>query len=127
MTQARKGMTLIEVLIALVILVSVMVSLGVFAGKFTAASSRASTRATAVELAADRLERVKGAVTYASVDSMAITEKAPSGLQGYTRQTMITRVGGTPSDTVDYKIVTVFVQAPGITNPIAKTTVISDF
>jgi prepilin-type N-terminal cleavage/methylation domain-containing protein len=123
----RKGMTLIEVLIALIILVSVMVSLGVFAGRFTAASSRASTRSTAVELAADRLERVKGSLTYAAVDSMAGTEKAPSGLTGFTRQTMITRVGGTPSDTVDYKIVTVFVTAPGITNPIAKTTVISDF
>ena len=121
-------MTLVETMIAMVILVAVLASLGVYAARFTTATSQANNRAIATELAADRLERIKGASTYPGIDSMAVTETSPLGLKGFVRQTVVRRVGGgSPSDTVDFKVVTVSVTAPGIKAKVAKTTTIAQF
>ena len=124
----RRGMTLVETMIAMVILGAVLSSLGVYAARFTTATSQANNRAIATELAADRLERIKGATTYPGIDSMAVTETNPLGLKGFVRQTVVRRVGGSlASDTVDFKVITVSVTAPGIKAKVAKTTTIAQF
>ena len=57
------------------------------------------------------------------------TEAAGSitGYPKFTRQTLVERVGGGPTDLVDYKIITVLVSTPALKIPVKKTTIISDF
>ncbi len=123
----RSGMTLIEVMIAIIIVTSAALSLGVFVGQFSHASTLAAARTVAVELAGSRLEMVRGAKTYAGIDSLATTEASLPGYSGYTRQTYVQRVGGGNGAIYDYKVITVTVTAPTVTSPVEKTTMIASF
>lgn len=55
------------------------------------------------------------------------TEATIASYPGFSRQTWVTRVGGGPSDTTDYKIVTVQVQNSQLAGNVRKTTVIAPF
>jgi prepilin-type N-terminal cleavage/methylation domain-containing protein len=124
----RRGMTLIEVMIALVILTGALLSLGSFVTNFTHTVATSGVRTTAGELAADRIETVKSAVKYDSLETLyAGTEATVTGHPGFSRQTIIQRVGGVPGDSVDYKIVTVVVSNQALRAPVRKTTIIADF
>jgi prepilin-type N-terminal cleavage/methylation domain-containing protein len=128
--RGREGMTLIEVIIATVILGGALMSLAGFVAKFAHTVSDADIRGIAAELAADRIEMVKAATQYATIDSLYATTEGRGTITGYpkfTRQTLIKRVGGGPGDIVDYRIVTVVVMAPPLRTPVRKTTIISDF
>ena len=56
-TQARRGMTLIEVILAIVILSGAMLGLANFGRKFQHATSESSSQTLASDLAAQRLEQ----------------------------------------------------------------------
>ena len=80
------------------------------------------------QLAADRLEAVKGAPRYTAIESLFVaTEAVVAGNPGYTRQTWVTRIGGLLADTIDYKIVTVQVTNSQLAGNVRKTTVIAPF
>jgi hypothetical protein len=80
-----------------------------------------------VELASDRLETIKSATDYSSLETTyATTEPTVAGFPGYSRQTIMQRVGGGPADLVDYKIVTVVVSSPALKLPVRKTTIITE-
>jgi hypothetical protein len=71
---------------------------------------------------------VKGAPRYTAIESLYVaTETNISGFSGFTRKTMVKRVGGQPTDTVDYKIITVEVSNPSLTNAVRKSTIIAPF
>lgn len=124
----RAGFTLIEVMVALGIFAGALLSLAAFSGRFAHAVSEGTARTTAVELAAERIETVKSGTKYALLESQfAGTESSIVGATGFSRQTLITRVGGSPSDLVDYKIVTVIVSSDALKTPIRKTSIISEF
>lgn len=124
----RAGMTLVEVVVAMMLLGGVLLGLGSFTMQLSQASSRARLRAVAAQLASDRLEAVKGAPRYSAIDSMYVaTEASADGHPGYTRQTMVTHVGGTAQDSVDYRIVTVEVRNAQLPTPVRKTTIIAPF
>ncbi|HVB32163.1 MAG TPA: prepilin-type N-terminal cleavage/methylation domain-containing protein [Gemmatimonadaceae bacterium] len=128
--RARDGFTLIEVVIALLILGMALLGLALFVSRMAHAATFSHLLGTANELAADRIETIKSATTYSTLDSRyAGTETAISGLgnAGFTRQTIIRHVGGGTSDTLDYRIVTVIVTNPAMTDTIRKTTVIAAF
>jgi prepilin-type N-terminal cleavage/methylation domain-containing protein len=121
-------MTLVEVLVALTILSVVMLGLGTFTTNFARTVSEAGIRSTASDLVADRLEVVKSGSRYDLLESQFQgTESTIAGHPGFARRTTILHVGGSPMDSVDYKVVTVEVQAPRLSKPVRKSTVISSF
>ena len=127
--RSRAGLTLIEVIVALSILGGVLLGLGLFSTRLSQSTSTAKIRVEAAQLAAEQLELAKGQQRYGLVDSFYIASEASiAGHPGFTRQTWVQRVGGSPLDTIDYKIVTTQVghkQLAGAT--VRKTTVIAPF
>ena len=125
---ARRGMTLVEVMVALVLMAGVLLALGRFSGTLARTTGIARLTATATQLVADRIETVKGAPRYVAIESLFVaTESNIAGFKGFTRQTQILRIGGTSSDSLDYKIVTVTVSNPSLTKAVRKSTVIAPF
>lgn len=124
----RKGMSLVEVLVALAIFAGSLLSMGAFAGRLAHAVAEGSARTTAVELATDRIETVKSATKYATLEALyAATESSVSGFPTFGRQTLINRIGGGASDLVDYKVVTVVITSSALKVPVRKTSIISEF
>ena len=127
--RARRGMTLLEVLVAVTILAGAAMALASYVGQFSRTVGDADARARAAELAAERLETVKGATSYASIDSL-YAEPAPvtiAGERNFRRQTLIRHVGGGPGDIDDYRVVTVVITAARLRAPVRRTTILSDF
>lgn len=126
--RSRLGMTLIEVMIALVLMTSVMLGMGAFMAKYGRAVGVGSAKASARELVAERLEYVKGATQYSSIEATyGGLETSIPGYAGFTRRTLVMRVGGNPADRFDHKVITVIVNGPGLDKPVKKTSVISAF
>ena len=128
--RARRGFTLIEVVVALTILSGALLSLSVFIARMAHSTTNARLLSTATELAADRIELVKSATSYAAIDSLyAATEATIPGPDyvGFARKTLTQHVGGLPSDSVDYRIITVIVTHAALTAPVRKTTSIAAF
>ena len=126
--RARRGFTLVEVIVAMGLLGGVLFGLSAFSMKLAQASTVARIRATAGQLISDRIEQVKGAPRYTAIESLfTTTETNASGFTGFTRQTLVTRVGGQPTDTIDYKLITVEVRHARLKKPMRKTTAIPPF
>ena len=124
----RRGLTLVEVIVAMGLLGGVLFGMSAFSLKLAQASTVARIRATASQLISDRLEQVKGAPRYSAIDSLYVRQETDaSGFTGYTRQTWVTRVGGLAADTIDYKLVTVEVRHARLVKPMRKTTAIPPF
>ena len=66
---ARRGMTLVEVLVALTILSVVMLGLGKFTTNFARTVSESGIKSTAGDLVADRLEVVKSGSRYDLIET----------------------------------------------------------
>ncbi|MEK7401262.1 MAG: hypothetical protein AABZ80_02750 [Gemmatimonadota bacterium] len=121
-------MTLIEVLVALILLAGVLLSLGRFSAGLARTTGTARLLATATQLVSDRIGTVKGAPRYSAIESLYVaTEVSVSGFQDFKRTTMVTRIGGQPTDSIDYKIITVEVSNPSLSKPVRKSTVIAPF
>jgi hypothetical protein len=126
---ARAGMSLVEVVVAFTIFAGALLGLARFGIDFARTVNRVDVRAVASEIAADRLETVKGGTRYDALDSL-FAEPTPvpvAGFADFRRQTLFRRVGGQPTDATDYKVVTVIVQAPQLSAPLRRSTVIGDF
>jgi prepilin-type N-terminal cleavage/methylation domain-containing protein len=127
-SRAKRGMTLVEVIVAIGLLGGVLFGMSAFSLKLAQASTVARIRATASQLISDRLEQVKGAPRYTAIDTLFVgTEPNASGFTGYTRQTWVSRVGGGATDSIDYKLVTVEVRHLKLQKPMRKTTAIPPF
>jgi Tfp pilus assembly protein PilV len=124
----RVGMTLIEVVVALILLGGVLLSLGKFSGALARTSGTARLLATATQLVSDRIGVVKGAPRYSAIETLYVaTETSVPGFTDFKRQTMVKRIGGKATDSIDYKIITVEVSNPSLTKPVRKSTVIAPF
>src|SRR6185437_596864 len=66
----RKGMTLVEVMIAVTILATAMLSIASFMGKFARIAAVSDVKNTANELASQRLEEIKNAPRYTAIDTL---------------------------------------------------------
>jgi prepilin-type N-terminal cleavage/methylation domain-containing protein len=127
-TIVRRGMTLVEVLVSLVLMAGVLLALGRFSGTLARTTGIARLTATATQLVADRLETVKGAPRYTAIESLYVaSENTIPNFSGFSRQTLVLRVGGTSTDSIDYKIVTVQVSHPSMAKSVRKSTVVSVF
>lgn len=130
----RRGMTLIEVILAIVILSGAMLGLANFGRKFQHLTSVSSNQTLASDLATQRLEDIKGFRVYSTLVSTynATTEVVPaldSTYIGFQRTTTVARCAGCPTATNDYVTVTVAVSLLADTSfvPIKKTTIIAKF
>ncbi len=120
----RRGFSLVEVIIAIGFLATVALGFATFSQRMARASSVATQRSTASDLAVERLETVRGATTYASVDGYASTEATVSGYTAYKRRTY---VQSTATATANHKTVTVVVTHIALQDSVVKTTVIAAF
>ncbi|MGA9836804.1 MAG: prepilin-type N-terminal cleavage/methylation domain-containing protein [Gemmatimonadaceae bacterium] len=128
--RTRPGFSLVEVIVALGILTLALLGLALFVSRMAHSTSDSRLLGTANELATNRIEGIKAITNYASIDSCAITEASIPGspnYAGFSRQTMITHVGGGIADSVDYRIITVIVTNPVMSAPVKATTAIAAF
>ncbi len=126
--RARSGFTMVEVIVASVILGAALLAMAGFTVRYQQVDAKARFVSKAQQAANERLEKVRTAQPYLSLDTMATTESTISGLPGYSRTTIVTRVGGSATDTVDYRIVTVRVTTPnGVAGTISKTSMVGAF
>jgi prepilin-type N-terminal cleavage/methylation domain-containing protein len=128
MKSARKGMSLIEVMIAITILATAMLGIAGFMGKFARIVAVSDVKNTANELASQRIEEIKNAPRYSAIDTLypgTVSLIAP--YVGYTRKTLVTHTGGGAADLYDYKTVTVTVSNNRLSTPIKRSTIIAAF
>jgi len=126
-SRGRPGMSLIETLIAIVILASVLIGLGEFMAQFAHTTKVSALQQRGLDLATDRIDSVQHSQTYVSIDSMAAVENVVLDSTVYQRTTLVQHIGGGPTDTMDYRTVTVSVALPTVPVPVRKTTVIAAF
>ena len=127
----RRGMTLIEVMIAIVILSGAMLGLAKFGGQFEHTTATASDMSLASDLATAKIEQVKAFRTYTSIvatyNNITETYVGDPVYNGFTRKTVATRCTGCPTASNDYITVTATVSGRSLVAPIAKTTIIAVF
>ena len=123
--RARKGLTLIETLIALTILTGAMLGMGMFVSRLSHTSGTGYEMSMAGDLAVARLEAIKAYPVYSTLEATFVrTETGIAEYPGFTRQTYITH---TSTSRADYKTVTVVVTAAALSNPMKKTSIIAAF
>jgi prepilin-type N-terminal cleavage/methylation domain-containing protein len=129
--RTRRGMTLIEVIIAIVILSAAMLGLANFVRQFQHTTSDTSTQTLASDLATTRLEAVKGDRVYATLvtnyNGVVETFTSDPVYKGFTRTTTVTRCASCPTATNDYTTVTVAVTGNNLSATMKKTTIIAAF
>lgn len=133
----RDGVTLVEVIVAITILTGATLVMGGFMAQFARTVGQTQARASASQLVTERLEFARAAGAYSDIDTLVRTEGPPvltrrtasvvDTFPAYSRQTWVTRVGGGSTDTLDYRVVTVEVRAPGLATPVRKTTIVSAY
>ncbi len=128
MNTERKGLSLLETMMALTILATSLIGMAEYGRRFATSSGAAMTTNSALDIATERIERVKAERNYVSMDTLAGTVSVVKNVNGvsltYTQVTTITRIA---SSQVDYKIVTVRVTRPTMAQPIRKTTAVARF
>jgi type II secretory pathway pseudopilin PulG len=121
-------MTLVEVIVAMFILTGVILVLGGFSANFARANAQAHLVITANEIAAARLDDMRNQTSYDALEALASTDTVRSDAIAFVRTTVVRRVGGDqPSDTVDYKLMTVSVAHPAMRRVVTKTTAIAAY
>ena len=115
-------------MVALIVLGGALLGLSLFVSDMAHAGTHSQILGTATELAVDRIETVKSSRPYSALDGKFVgTESPVDGYTGYTRQTIIRHVGGGTADSLDYRIVTVIVTNPAMTDTVRETTIIAKF
>lgn len=127
--RARRGMSLVELIVALTIIGGALLSLAEFSIRFARSASVSRAQSTEVELAVDRIETIKSYNNYLALDSVfTATETSIPGYPGFTRRTVVNRIGGVAPDTLeDYTAVTVVVTSAQLPDSERKTTFIAAY
>lgn len=120
MRDSRSGFTLIEVMLAISILGLATLGLMSATGRMIRAVSDDRVRTLASAAADSRVAIVRQWPTYATIDSAFETTEAATPDTGWTRTTVVDRIGG-PTDVEDYKRVTVTVTGPGLPQAVSRS------
>jgi Tfp pilus assembly protein PilV len=120
-------MSLIEVMVALLLLTGVILALGKFTAQFAMAAGQTRLIIAANEIAAARLDAIRTQPTYAAVGALAESTTVTRDYTTFTRITRVRQVGGQPTDSVDYRLVTVRVTHPAMRKQVYKTTAVAAF
>jgi prepilin-type N-terminal cleavage/methylation domain-containing protein len=123
--RARRGFTLVEVMVALVILSVVLVGMASMTGSLLRNTTTSDRVAAAIQLAEHRIEQVQLEPSYARLDSLyAGVESNFPEFPGFTRTTTVVRYGGS-GQPYDYRKVTVTVSGPGLPAPVSRTVTVA--
>lgn len=122
--RARRGISLLEVMVALTILGTSLIGMAEYGRRFARTNSRAMFQNTALDVATERIERVKAERNYTSMDTLAGTHSVNVNGVIYTRTTAIVQ---TLTSQLAYKTITVTVNRPQMSAPVSKTTAIARF
>lgn len=120
----RAGLTLLEVMVALTILGTALLGMSEYGRRFATTNQKVGLQNTALDIATERIERIKAERNYATMDTLAGTHSINVNGVVFTRVTSIVR---TQNSQVDFKIVTVAVQRATMPTPVKKTTAIARF
>jgi len=128
---ARRGMTLIEVILAVVILSGAMLGLSKFLSQFQHTTSDSTMQYLASDLATQRVEEIKAYTVYstlvATYNGVAETFASNPVYVGFTRTTAAVRCAGCPDGVNDYITVTVTITGNNLTAPKTKSSIIAAF
>lgn len=128
--RARRGVALLEAMIALTILATAILTAGRYFTTLARGVADERIRAQALHLVSERFEEIRTAPSYDAIESLyAGTETGITGYTGFSRVTAVTQVGGQPADSMNYKVITVTVTTPAIPKSVTvqKSTVIADY
>ncbi len=117
---SRRGFTLLEVMLAITILGFATLGLMSATGRMIRTVADDRTRTLAATAADARVAMVRQWPTYTTIDSAFESTEASTPETGWTRTTVVERVGG-PADVEDYKRVTVTVTGPGLPQPVTRS------
>jgi Tfp pilus assembly protein PilV len=117
-------MSLLEVMMALSILAVSLIGMAEYGRRLSRTNANASLLNRSLDLAQQRVERVKAERNYTSMDTLAVTETVIPLYPSFRRVTTITR---TNNSQVDYKTVTVTITHPSMPTAVKKTTAIARF
>ncbi|MBI3567872.1 MAG: prepilin-type N-terminal cleavage/methylation domain-containing protein [Gemmatimonadetes bacterium] len=128
----RRGMTLVEVIMAITILSMAMLGLANFSRLFQHKTQTSSDLALGGDLATQKIETIKGWKVYSTLvttyNNITETFAADPVYTGFTRYTKVVQCSGCPTATNDYVTVTVKVTGRSLpTTGISKTTIIAAF
>lgn len=126
-TMGRPGFSLVEVIVAMMLLTTVVLALGSFTMKLARANGQAHLVIAANEIASQRLDEARQQPTYSSISLLAESTSVTYDFLKFGRQTVVQRIGGAPTDSVDYRLITVIVSHPSMTKAVSKTTAIAAF
>jgi type II secretion system protein I len=116
----RNGFTLVEVMLAISILGLATMGLMSATGRMIRTVSDDRVRTIASAAADARIALIRQWPTYATIDSAFEATEAATPETGWTRTTVVERVGG-PADDEDYKRITVTVTGPGLPQPARRS------
>lgn len=127
--RARRGFTLVEVIVSLVILSGVLLAMTDFTRQFTRQTTDSAVTAKASDIAVQQLEAVKAWRTYSTIaatfHNTVVNFTAGGPYAGLSRRTLVVRTG--PTATHDYVTVTVVVTGAGLSAPVRRSTIIAAF
>lgn len=118
---ARKGFTLVEVVMALMLLSVSMLGMQMIGITMLRRTTTSQVRLSATQLAEDRIDMIKLEPVYANIDGYATTESTVAGFPGFARVTAVNaRRDSSAAGITDYKRVTVTVTAPGLNPAVSR-------
>lgn len=121
----RRGFTMVEIMIALVILGAVVLGMATSTGRFMRQVSESDLENAALQLAEDRIQLVVLDPNYDGLETAyAGTETDFPTLEGFTRETMVTHVGGR-GRAVNHKRIMVTVNGPGLDRPLQRSATVA--
>jgi type IV pilus modification protein PilV len=125
--RARKGFSLVEVVVALLILTVMMLGAQALAGRMIRTSATASIQVTAAQLADDRIDYLRMDPQYDSLTARYVADENPvAGYGGYRRTTAVNRtITATTNGTTDFTTITVTVTHQQLATAVARTIVMT--
>lgn len=125
--QARKGFSLVEVIVALLMLTVMMLGAQALAARMIRTSATANIQVIAAQLADDRIDFVRLDPQYDSLNARYVGAENPvTGYAGYARTTTLSRtITATSNGTTDFITLTVTVAHQQLATPVARTIVIT--
>jgi prepilin-type N-terminal cleavage/methylation domain-containing protein len=123
-SRVRRGMTILEVVVALSILTVSLIGTAEYGRRYTRSNTNSQVLNQAIDLATARIERVKAERNYTSMDTLGVTETV---IVGYPKFTRVTTIVQTLTGALDYKTVTVKVIHSSLPAVVKKTTAVALF
>lgn len=123
---ARRGFTLVEVVVALTLLSVAVLGLASSASRLATSAATAELRALALQAAEDRLSRVRLDPRYGGLDTLySGVDTDLFGVAGLTRRTEVQHITQPAPNALDYKRIKVTVTGRMLAPPMERVLVVA--